>query len=437
MRSAAARRGASTALPLVILAASAALTCAPRWEGTGTEREPGTTPTTAGGEGGADGLPDAMLYGWAASAPEDPGLYELPRWLTLESPTPDKTVQIGERAIVSGIPADVARARRVGEDSPWGLSLEGARENRIPFSTPTMPLWRLYSEASLEEAPGPDGAMSAGRVADVDAEETSAAYVPVSGAVGATSTVSGWVGDVSGEDGELAWVRNSTFDEDTQGGASTRVPAPASAWRRIDFTGVEVERAGNLFVYPAAAEAAQAGAASFAFLSLESARYPSSAIPTTGAARRREADVLFASNAEWLIWKGWIKASIEFAPNYASGEQLADHDLLYIDPGNRVSLRASDGAIAMTITGARGSATLATEPLSWKREQAFKVDVLSSPTGLSLDVVIDGEEAISVVESEDVGAIPVPESGRIHLLGGPEGSQECADLRRVAFYEVR
>ncbi|AUX47156.1 uncharacterized protein SOCE26_086680 [Sorangium cellulosum] len=420
----------------MILAASAALACAPRWEGT-REREPDAVPTTGGGEGGADGLPDAMLYGWTAGAPEDRGIYELPRWLTLESPTPDKTVQIGERAVVSGIPADVARARRVGEDSPWGLSLEGARENRIPFSTPTLPLWRLYHEASLEEAPGPDGAMSAGRVSDVDAEQASAAYVPVSGAVDSSSTVSGWVGDVSGEDGELAWIRVSTFDEDTQSGASTKVLAPARAWRRIDFTGAEVERAGNLFAYPAAGEAARSGAASFAFLSLESARYPSSAIPTAGAARTREADVLYANNAEWLIWKGWIKASIEFAPNYASGEQLADHDLLYIDAGNRVSLRASDGAIAMTITGARGSATLATEPLSWKREQTFKVDVLSSPTGLSLDVVIEGGEEISVVEPAAVGAVPVPESGRIHLLGAPEGSQECADLRGVAFYEVR
>ncbi|WP_437875703.1 hypothetical protein [Sorangium sp. So ce513] len=184
-------------------------------------------------------------------------------------------------------------------------------------------------------------------------------------------------------------------------------------------------------------ERSRAGAASFAFLNLESARYPSSAIPTTGTARRREADVLYANNAEWLIWKGWIKAVIELAPNYASGEQLADHDLLYIDPGNRVFLRASDGATVMTATGSRGAATLATEGLSWEREQALLVEITSSPAGLSLRVTVDGEQEISVDDPTVVGALSIPESGRIHILGDPGGSQERADLRRIELHEVR
>lgn len=36
----------------------------------------------------------------------------------------------------------------------------------------------------------------------------------------------------------------------------------------------------------------------------------------------------FAFNAERLISKGSLEALIELAPNHASGEQLADHDLL-------------------------------------------------------------------------------------------------------------
>lgn len=171
-------------------------------------------------------------------------------------------------------------------------------------------------------------------------------------------------------------------------------------------------------------------------MSLESARYPSSAIATSDSARRREADVLYANNAEWLIWKGWVKALIEFAPNYDSGEQLADHDLLYIDSGSRVFLRASDGAVVMTVTGSRGSETLETESLSWEREQVFQVEVSSAPSGLSLRVTLDEGKDISVDEPSAVGAIPVPESGHIHILGDPDGSQECADLRRVEFYEV-
>ncbi|WP_433929683.1 hypothetical protein AB3662_38460 [Sorangium cellulosum] len=439
---AAARRFALTDLPLVILAAGAASTCTLDLQGTGGRSREGGTRSDgdgdggSGGDGGVDGLPNGMLTRWAAGAPAQPGIYELPRWLTLESPTPEKTVQIGESAIVSGIPADVPRARRTGEDRPWGLSLEGARENRIPLSTPGQRPWRVIYDASLAEARGPDGEMSAGRVSDEDTEQASAAYVPVDRSDGSTSTISGWVGDIDGEKGDFAWIRAFAFDDAAQADARTKVLAPARAWRRIDFTGVETDRAGQIWLYPAAGEAPRLSAASFAFLNLESARYPSSAIPTTGNARRREADVLYANNAEWLIWKGWFKALIELAPNYASGEQLADHDLLYIDPGNRVFLRASDGALVMTATGARGAATLATEGLSWEREQAFLVELSSSPAGLSLQVTLDGEQEISVDAPAAVGAISVPESGRIHILGDPGGSQECADLRRVEFYEV-
>ncbi|XXU54454.1 hypothetical protein WME81_42765 [Sorangium sp. So ce1078] len=426
---------------MVILAASAGATCTLDVQGTGGGSGAGAAPASpgeggSGGEGGVDGLPNGMLYGWSASAPARPGIYELPLWLTLESPTSDKTVQIGESALVSGIAADVARARRTRDDGLWGLSLESARENRIPLSTPLQRPWRSFHDASLTEARGPDGEMSAGRVSDDDMGHAAAAYVPVDRSGGSTSTVSGWVGDVEGEEGDFAWIRAFTFDDAAQNDARTRVLAPARAWRRIDFTGVETERAGQIWVYPAAGDDARLSAASFAFLSLESARYPSSAIATSGSARRREADALYANNAEWLIWKGWVKALIEFAPNYASGEQLVDHDLLYIDSGSRVFLRASDGAVVMTVTGSRGSATLETESLAWEREQALQVEASSGPSGLSLRVTVDEGEDIEVDEPAVVGAIPVPESGHIHILGDPDGSQECADLRRVEFYEV-
>ena len=68
-----------------------------------------------------------------------------------------------------------------------------------------------------------------------------------------------------------------------------------------------------------------------------------------------------------MIWNGWLNASLERAPNYASGEQQANHDLLYLDSANRVFLRASDGAIVIPLTGSRAAATLATESLSRQR----------------------------------------------------------------------
>src|SRR5690349_24776076 len=96
MRAAALRR-ASTVLPFAVLVASAGAACTLDVQGTGGSGAGGAPASPGddggGGEGSVDGLPNGMLYGWSASAPAQPGIYELPGWLTLESPTPDKTVQ--------------------------------------------------------------------------------------------------------------------------------------------------------------------------------------------------------------------------------------------------------------------------------------------------------------------------------------------------------
>jgi hypothetical protein len=147
----------------------------------------------------------------------------------------------------------------------------------------------------------------------------------------------------------------------------------------------------------------------------------------------READVLYANDAEALLVRGRLIAVVELAPGYAAGEQAADHDLLFIDPRNRVFLRA-DGAVVLPLSGSRGEATLETESLAWAREQPITVVVTSTAAGPSLHVVVDGGQDVSAADPEDVGALALPDPPRVHILGDRSSSQECADLRAVGFY---
>lgn len=393
----------------------------------------GTSGGGAGNNEGSNDLAPLLLEGWTAGTPAEPGVYALPGWLTLESPTANKTVQVSESALVSAIPAGVARARRVHTDMPWGLSLESRRENRLPTSTPLAPTWSSFRTATIAPTTGPDGAVSAGRVEDADTKDAAGASLGADTRIGAVSTVSAWVANVAGTGGDFASIRENAFGQGNGSRALVNVDAPATEWRRIDFTGTELDRLGQVIAYPVKHIESDVGTADFAFFNLETARYPSSAIPTTDATAAREADTLVANNAAELLVRGRLIAVLEFAPSYAAGEQAVDHDLLFIDPRNRVSLR-TDGTVVMTLSGSLGKVTLTTEALSWAREQAFRIEIKNSPSGPTLHVIVSGGKDVLVTDPEDVGGIALPEPPRIHLLGDRAGSQECADLRSVAFY---
>jgi hypothetical protein len=436
MRRAPARRGASSIVMLGVIVASALfVTCTLDQQGTEAGAAGMTSSSAAVGSGGGDGLPTSIAKAWKPSAPPEPGRYMLPPWLALESPTPNKTVQVGESTVVTTIAANVARARRTRADRPWGLSLESQRQNRIPCSTPAQMQWFPLHTVNVASVPGPDGAMSAERVWDDDPVNAAAVFIAVESQTEAASTVSAWVGDVSGLDGGFASIQANAFADDAMSQASIRVAAPAPGWRRVDFTGFEIDGESQISAYPAAAVGSDRSVASFAFFNLETARYPSSAIVTTGEVATREADVLYAPDAAALLGSGRLNAVLEFAPNYASGEQAVDHDLLFLDPENRVFLRASDSAIVLQLKGPEHAVTLTTGSLVWAREQDFRVEVTNSPVGQSIYVAINGGQDVSVSDPTDLGDIALPDPPRLHILGGPAGSQECADLHLIVFYK--
>jgi hypothetical protein len=149
---------------------------------------------------------------------------------------------------------------------------------------------------------------------------------------------------------------------------------------------------------------------------------------TTGAPATRDAERLSVAAASDVAPGGWFHVVLVFAPNYASGEQGADHDLLFFDAQNRLFVRASDSAIVLQ---AEGTDMLEMPGLTWERNQELTVEVISTEAGRTLRVAgADGGEA----SANDTAAGAVPVEGPLHLLGDATGSQECADLRAITFH---
>jgi hypothetical protein len=377
-----------------------------------------------GGGGGAGGGEPEALESWEAGAPEADGTYLLPSWLVLESPSADKSVQVGPHELKTGFGPDAARARNVG--GGWGLTLERERTNRILHSRVASPSWTLTSATTLLQIAGPDGEESATRVDEQNPSAIGAAFSAIEpGPEGVDATLSLWLSGVP--DDRQAFI-----------GASMLVPrglaTQASEWTRVSITGSEgVESTSNprAQLYPAYGDAANTGAADFAFVSFETGKYPSSPIVTAGAPVTRLAESLSIPNnpARELIPGGRFHVKLVFTPHYAKGEQETDHDLFFVDDTHRVYLSAAPPAV---VVAAGEPSTLSTGALTWRREEQVTVEVLSTAAALRLRVTTEAGTA-DVSTEAPVSAFEIP--GEVHVLGNATGSQEGADLRSITFFE--
>ncbi len=433
---------------VIALAASGALsaTCVLDSEGTGASPTTGTTSSSggggststgsggSGGEGGTGGSQGGggqgggspqVIAEWAATAP-DPGtgVYSLPAWLTLESPSSDKTVQTGPDTVRLGFGPNAPRARRVATE--WGLNVESTRTNRLTTSRVAQPGWTLFHLGTVTPALGPDGLLLAALVSDTDAANQTAVVEEHAADPSAQATVSAWVAGVTA--GNQATIESNTFSNTAPSKNSVLITAQAT-WQRVSFTGTEGSGVAVDRVRPAAVSASGVGSATFDLLSHETGRYPSSVILTAGAPVTREAEKLYSTVPADLAPGGYFHVVITIAPNYASGEQSFDHDLIFFDPANRAYLRAQDHALLVL---AEGATVLSTPPLSWSREQALRIEVANTPAERRLRVT--GADGGDVTDASPVaGAFPsVP---ALHLLGDETGSQECADLRSITFFD--
>jgi len=424
-------------LPLVLVLTGGALTACMLDEN-GLARPPATTTSpSGGGEGGAGGGAGGtggggaggggepgVLAQWTAGEPDpDTGTYTLPGWLVLESPSENKTAQVGPGALRTGFGPDAARARSV-DGVAWGLAVEGERTNRMLNARVAQPGWTLINGATLAKVTGPDGADLAATVTDVNPSLVASAYEQFQGMPGEAATFSAWV---TTEDSEASLECNSfpLGSPDTYG---VTVP-PSSGWQRVSLTGVEQSGAASLLRLEPASDGSMAvGSTTFDLVSIETGRYPSSVILTEGDPVTRKAERLHVATPSDVAPGGWFHVTLVVAPHYASGEQAGEHDLLWFDGLNRLYLRA-DGAVALQ---AEGSDALVTAPLTWKRDQALTIEVKSAPSGRSLRVA--GAEEGEVSDEDPSGiALPLPVA-KFFVLGSDIGSQEGADLREITFF---
>src|SRR5262249_44671212 len=147
-------------------------------------------------------------------------------------------------------------------------------------------------------------------------------------------------------------------------------------------------------------------------------------IPTTNVDITRSAESLYVpmAFAPNLMPGGFSRIELRFAPNYASGEQATDHDLIvFNDTDDHLFVRKADNAIVLS-AGGNG---LASTRLQWSREQPLDVIAVNTATEFSLTVTV----GMGTPQTQTLPqGKPLPTNADLYILGSTKGAQECADL---------
>jgi hypothetical protein len=352
------------------------------------------------------------------TAPRTAGAFTLPSWLTLTCATTGRTVQTSASTLRTGFGANAARARSVN-GAVWGLSVESARTNVVAapadFSSGS---WTkttgVVGTAATTDLLDPAGANGATRLAyDGSGTAGNTRVVQSTGVTpgnGVAYCMSWWARMLTGTrtiDGYLnlpSTIVHTTF---------------TSTWQRFDgfdlgngtfglqfnLTDATLNSAFNGYCYACQEELG---------------KYPSSAI--TGA---RAADVPSVATPSAIAPSGYFDVTYAIAPNYATGEQGSDHNLLYFNSTNRLFLRQSDAKLVLRI----GGADITTGALSWMRNQTLWIRAAHGPGGRVLFV-----SGSAPVTGSAVSAISLPAT--VYLLGSNTGPEESSDLQFVSFQEA-
>lgn len=352
-----------------------------------------------------------------ATAARSAGAFTLPPWLAIACATTGRTVQESASTVRTGLGANVARARSV-DGSSWGLSVEAARTNlvgTIAAADGTV-TWTATGQAD------PAGGTSGARLQYSGAGSLGGARVFESLGTSGNGTrysVSTWWRVLSG-------FNKLSLDENL-GGAAPASTTIGAAWQRNDAGGTGDGATGLILVVYGDTVSNAAVDAGFFGTRVEAGAYPSSV-----HAGVRAADVLSIPTPALVAPGGFFDLRLTFAPNYAHGEHLNDHDLFYLGANDRVFLRASDHKLVLRI----GGANVESSALTWSREQALTIraahlPATRSPAGRTLTVT-GANSGNGSTTGAVAAAVTLP--GTAYLLGSNTGPQECSDLRRVDFY---
>jgi hypothetical protein len=240
--------------------------------------------------------------------------------------------------------------------------------------------------------------------------------------------VSEWAKGVSRTNGALpyAWV---TWEDDATLGA--QVGVTSTSWARYSaYVATTAEQYVDMKWNDASLVQQHGTTHSYAAQLELGVKYPSSYFPIANGAENqtRTADVLVCSSPSLLAPSGFFtRIDLTFAPNFASTEYVADHNLVFFDTNNRIFLRQTDNKVVLRL----GGADIVSNAAAWSREAALRVVAVHTKAGRRLLIAVNGATVSDSGIQSAAAAVSLP--GSVGILGTGSATAECSDLRRLAF----
>lgn len=286
-----------------------------------------------------------------SASPGAGAVYTLPSGWTYSCATAGRTVQTSAATLVTGIAANAAPAKSVDGVS-FKVDVECARTNQPTNSgawDPGSAGWVAGTMTNVGTYLGPDGGAATAREFSSAVSGRYSSYH--SGASAAGSAYSCWTSYISG---------NATVRFEIGGGGGNVFVPVSAGWRRSDLYCVPASSSPYLIQ-------AIVGNVDIAAYGLqeEVGKYPSSYIPTAGAAITRATATLAAPHDQVAFDSGRIPELI-WVPDFAYNETLLDAVILD-DSRGRLYYCQADQKFTFTMYG-RG--TIKSLACTFSREQA-------------------------------------------------------------------
>lgn len=308
----------------------------------------------------------------------------------------------------------------------FGIQLEEARTNRVPYSSDyTVGGGLRWTQGGTVTGTagqlGPAGAGTATRLqATAPGDNRFFTATGLGASVGVTHS---------------SWVTPNAPPADVAiaGDAGTDNSLALSVWERLMATGT-VTAADSLYVvFGSASAGLSAGARDWLVYGsqIELGRFPSSYIPTAGGTATRNATFLRALSATVTpkLATGRLSIELSFRAMGARTEYSGTHSLWYVDANNQAAFVASTGVLTITVAGATNTCTLP----SWARYDLVEISV---QCGGGVATVVKYRLNSGAVTSLAItgSALGTHATGDVYLLSTNAGQHLSAWLYTAAFY---
>ena len=354
---------------------------------------------------------------WTAAPPGSSGVLSMPSWITYECATANTTAQTGPATLNTGFSANDARGFS-RDGTAWGLLVEPGATNLITEinlgdgtaggGTPT-----------ITSATDPSGASSQCQIEDDDVSEVERQDLAATAAASSTThALSAWGRFVS-----AGTATSATFLCDHDVGSNVprlTIATTETTWglfSDVDTTPEGISTTECVAYATSTTVVAQTGTAAWAFPMLEERAYPTSFIDGTRAAGTLTVDPNVVSR------DGYLDLTFRAAPLFASTEVSTETVLLYVSSTNKLVWDGTSKRLELTID----NVTIASEALTFSRDQALTVTVQHLSTGVAL-TVSGATSGNGTTTGEAQDALP---AGDIYLLSDDSGADEAFSLQLV------